>query len=515
MLLRLLVFVLLAAVAIPTSADDGAVEGVGGAIQLLDEHASVVMEEMDVVVDLGNAEADVDCTFVFHNTGPACDVQMGFPESGGGDVDLRNPRGFPSFTSWVDGEGIATTIEGLEVGGADWRRWRVKTVHFDPDQRRVVRVAYSAIFGRDSTGGSWFPYEVHTGASWKGPIGRARIRLNLNHDPNRGTYEGHGSYGIDPRFEPCGPRCYEWTAEDFEPSRDDNLSVHYWPHYVSVRALRRAYPAEVAGKYPYIADGGLWLPAQVVAGYGGAAFRVLCTDAILIRGTHFIRLSADSDEMGTETGLQRLPAPTRFEHGCLMVPAAPVLRALGAVASVNAGERAVTISFPEDAPLEARFDDRAIREILAEIPAGWAPPRPESYAAEIRERFPDPDSPPWFAVGDFVGDRADDVALFLQKGDETGIGIVERANGRHFSFHWLPGFPNRDRTFLDGSSVTILQVRAPGEIAYYENIEAPTKSEHLTLYREGLEVRSWMNERVGLWYWDRREHEYRRVTTSD
>jgi len=197
-----------------------------------------------------------------------------------------------------------------------------------------------------------------------------------------------------------------------------------------------------------------------------------------------------------------------------MVPAASVLRALGATVVWEAEQRAVTISFPEDAPLNARFKERAVEDVLVEIPAGFAPPGPDSYAADIREHFQDPNTPPWLAIGDFVGDWADDVALFLQKGSQTGIGIVERANGGHFSFHWLPGSPHEATTLLDGTFFTVIQARPPGEIAYYQEGEATPKSGRLRLGRDALEVIAW-GKASGLWYWDKQSGEYRSVVTGD
>jgi len=225
MKLRLLLALLVACASAAVLADDGAIEGVGGAIELLDEHPSVVMQKMDVAIDLYEARGLVDCIFVFHNTGEAADVRMGFPESGGGvDVDPHNPHGFTHFATWVDGKQVPTKIEGMETGvHTFWRRWRTKTVHFDAGQTRTVRVKYQPGIGAVSTGERYLTYEVHTGASWKGPIGLARVRLNLHYDPSRGCFS------FSDRFLPKGPNRFEWIERDFEPTRTDNIDVIYHP----------------------------------------------------------------------------------------------------------------------------------------------------------------------------------------------------------------------------------------------------------------------------------------------
>jgi hypothetical protein len=177
-------------------------------------------------------------------------------------------------------------------------------------------------------------------------------------------------------------------------------------------------------------------------------------------------------------------------------------------------EQTITVSCPEAAPLEAHFTDDHLSAILGAIPDGFAPPRPESYAADIREHFQDSDARPWLAIGDFADDGADDVALFLQKGNQTGIGVVERTNVGPFSFHWLPGSPHEATTLLDGTFFTVIQTRPPGEIAYYQEEETTPRSGRLTLDHDGLEVIAW-GKASTLWYWDRKSLEYLSVVTGD
>ena len=75
----LILFVLTLLVSAAAFADDGAVQGVGGAIRAMKEHPSVLMETMAVAIQVNSErEARVDCHFVFRNTGPATTVRMGY-----------------------------------------------------------------------------------------------------------------------------------------------------------------------------------------------------------------------------------------------------------------------------------------------------------------------------------------------------------------------------------------------------------------------------------------------------
>lgn len=69
-------------------ANDRAIVGRGGTWKPLQgEHASIRMVSERVRVDVYEKYYDVQASFVFRNEGPATTVTMGFPESGGGDVD--------------------------------------------------------------------------------------------------------------------------------------------------------------------------------------------------------------------------------------------------------------------------------------------------------------------------------------------------------------------------------------------------------------------------------------------
>ncbi len=499
---------------VPLSADDAAVEGVGGVIELLDEHPSVVMEKMDVVVDLGNAEADVDCTFVFYNSGAALDVRMGFPEEGGGvDVDVSKPHGFRSFASWVDGKEVPTTIEGFETRNErEWKRWRVKTVHFAEGQRRVVRVRYPANFGYMSTGEMFFHYHVHTGASWKRPIGWGRICLKLKQDP------GRGRYAVGAPFQQCGPRCYEWVRRDFEPEWADDVNLVYVPYYDGIRSHRDSYRARHAAwpARPYIEDGMLWLPVQIAAAEAGGDLSLNGGDAVIVRGTRRVELHPLSDLMNTEAGPKRLPRPTRVEHERLVVPAAAVLRAFGIEVTYQAEDNTVHIRWAEAALLEGVLGAEQAGRAVVAMPPGWVPPDMSEYEPELLEYLAaNSPGPPWLCAGDFDGDGHQDIALRLRKENESGIwivrGRVERGTG--LKRHWLKE-PREVGRPEAGARLDYLRTRPPGVVAYWQEGEPIPKSGRLDLPYDGVEVIIWGKAAV-LHYRDESSGEWQSVITAD
>jgi len=281
-------------------ADDGAIEGVGGALQPMKDQPSVVMERMEVDLHV-NADqpSRVECRFTFHNTGPAVTVRMGFPESGGGaDVDPRHPHGFLSFQTWVDGKLTPTTIESAPAGEESWQRWRVKSVRFAANQIRKVRVIYTTDLGGDISGGQSFEYQIGTGGSWKGPIGSARIRLFPTYDSDLWTMgasvegattaaapspeasakggKAKGKRRVVPSALEPGPNgSLVWTARGFEPEPGASFRVYFQPVRERVVVGQDLMDLGALGHEPlpapYYRRGGiLFAPVRVVAGLVGA-----------------------------------------------------------------------------------------------------------------------------------------------------------------------------------------------------------------------------------------------------
>jgi hypothetical protein len=315
------------------SGDDAAIEGVGGSIKPMDEHLSVVMESERVTIDVWPHRAVVDCVFVLHNTGKATAVRMGFPEQGWGDIDVDHPSGFTSFQTFVDGRRVHTKTEGLETqtgGPTGWKRWRVKTVKFAGGQTRSVRVQYSPGIGGMSTGERFFEYTLRTGASWKRPIGHATVITRLHAFPKHWDLTAPGTRRDG---------YYLWEKRDFEPAAQDDLQVFWFPGYRRVRVNGQPVTTNVQ-PVPSLERGVVWAAVHAIQDWLDQGLPFDSKDRTRItpkanavefeRMARAVRLTVGSVTMETNGRRVTLPGAPYLRGGRMVVPLAPVARALGA-----------------------------------------------------------------------------------------------------------------------------------------------------------------------------------------
>lgn len=169
-------------------ANDGGIAW-GGSPKLLSAHPTVAMQSEVIVMNVGAQNVSVDCRFVFKNYGRATTVRMGFPDEGSGDTpheigyQIENPKkvatAFTSFKSWVDGKRVKTQL--IRSDEPD-KSWHAKSVYFPASSTRIVRDLYTVpVGGQIGTNGyySQTSYTLHTGASWRGTIGRSTIIVNF------------------------------------------------------------------------------------------------------------------------------------------------------------------------------------------------------------------------------------------------------------------------------------------------------------------------------------------------
>jgi len=301
--------------ALPARADDAAVQGVGGAMEAMQEHPSVVMKSELVEARVTPKGADVRCVFVFRNDGPAAKVKMGFPEYGWGDIDIEHPRGFRSFRSWVDGEPVATAIEGFRADrDRGWKRWRTKLVPFSAGQTRRVEVRYEDGIGEMSDGSNFFTYALRTGASWKGKIGHAKVVVRFAGMKGCSTADG----GILEGYKVVRG----W--EHFEPKED--VFVPFFPPASPLFLNGRRLDYDLSAAPLPVGCSDLLVPARwLVEHIGGAlTWDPESAAAILKRDPATILLTTDGPPNAEGTRVY-----ARLWHSRVVVSVAEVLRALG------------------------------------------------------------------------------------------------------------------------------------------------------------------------------------------
>ncbi|MFB3880320.1 MAG: stalk domain-containing protein [Armatimonadota bacterium] len=513
MMRLLLCFVLLLS-AIAAQGDDGAISEVGGAIELMGEHPSVVMARMSVTADLTPDRATVDCQFIFRNTGPTVTVRMGFPESGFGD---GGGRGFLSFKTWVDGVPARATMEESKASGQaeQYLRWRVKKVQFGRGQTRRVRVRYTSRMGDDTSGARSFSYQIGTGGSWKGPIGDARVTARVTYDPLRFTLvPGEG-------FVRSGRRTLVWHRTSYQPEPGDSLSVRLESRRYLVHTLGSAPEAVYPGEGLRVVRGQLWVPVRELASWIGAEASTDRRRVSLLLGRRQVVVERDSPFIQVSRSRLRLALPPFVDRGQLFVPLRPIAEALGSQVSYTAARPPVVqIWRPGQREVEAAIGKQALSaldSVLVGEP-GWALPETLAFSEEARQvGLIDGPRPPWLSTGDFSGDGRRDAALIVWKSNAGALLALHGRQDGSFEPVWLvpphepePGsFPPRF-----GEVEQVLRAVHPGVIPYWQENETTPKSGRLELKHDGIEF-VYLGKAATLYYWDDAAKAYRSVVSAD
>jgi hypothetical protein len=255
--IALATFVALLAITQSAPADDGGIS-FGGAPHLLKGHASVAMASEVVKMDIGDELIKVDCQFVFHNSGPACTVRVGFPDQGlgaeepyqGEPVPKKNVHGtFLTYDSWVDGKKVPTKVAPAEDRSVFWH---AKTVTFKAHGDTRIHDVYTLKPGAQMTNENGLYrqtyYVLHTGSSWHGPIGKADVIITFGKNTIKDPIElkpfgtlpdkdlQHMKWSALPAgtliFEgPCAPklngRTITFSRNNFKPTDKDDVHL-YW-----------------------------------------------------------------------------------------------------------------------------------------------------------------------------------------------------------------------------------------------------------------------------------------------
>ncbi len=243
-------------------ADDGGIS-LGGSPHLLKGHPSVSMKNEVVQIDIKDKLITVDCKFVFQNSGPACTVRMGFPDQGLGAEEPYQGEPLPplsklkatflSYQSYVNGKNVPTRLIPTSDRGLFWHE---KTVKFPADNELVVRDVYTLNPGQQVTNENGIykqtGYVLHTGASWRGPIGQAEVIINFNKDALAAPIQLKSikTLPVKQQFSdlkwsqiPAGTVIYDgfsvpqlkertirFLRSNFEPTSKDDIKLYYGYH---------------------------------------------------------------------------------------------------------------------------------------------------------------------------------------------------------------------------------------------------------------------------------------------
>ena len=498
-------------------ADEAAIQGIGGAIRPMREHPSVAMERMEVNADIWPRYARVDCRFVLRNTGPAITVRMGFPEQS--ELWVRHAFvGFTRFATWVDGRHRRTRVEGTTLEPGDdlngWQRWRVTRVGFGPHQTRRVRVRYEAPLSEELMGGRVFRYVISTGASWKGPIGFARVRIRGHFDPSRGWLD------VDPPLERVGGLTWEWTQRQFKPSdsESDDLEAEYYPGYVGVSIEGEGCIQDPGDPpYPYLRRGIAWVSAPTLAAWLGVDLAPRRSRATFLRGGRRVEVRTGKPFLGVNGKHLSVPVAPHSVGGKLMVPLAAVARALGGQVSFDHKTRVTDIRFADQEYIRTALNRKEAPETSYQyLPDAFAPPEMSSYDPDVLSLWrSEAQGRPWLCVGDFDGDGIRDAAMLLQEGNKIGLGVLSGIPNMSFPFDWVEKWRIEDARRPGGLGVYV-RTHAPGVVECLPERGRGERTEgmRLELKHDAIQV-TFAESATLLHYWDDAQKCYRKVWLAD
>src|SRR5215471_5244473 len=213
-----------------------------------DRHTEVTIENETLRIDLHPEHAAVEVRYQMHNTGPKVQQDFFFPvERWGKNPDADNDAKSDDIDHYriaVDGKELASTnVAGpKEESGSNtssgqiWEQnastiksWKKSVIPFERNQTREVTIQYRARYAENDESVSddshisdaTFAYSLSPAATWKGPIGKGKIEINIFHpEPEDVSIEKPKE-----RFTKINDTHYEWVFENLKPTLADDIRI--------------------------------------------------------------------------------------------------------------------------------------------------------------------------------------------------------------------------------------------------------------------------------------------------
>lgn len=205
----------------------------------------VSIEEENLTIDLHQEFAVVEVRYRMKNNGAKVAQDFFFPverwspdDSGEGSA---TPADLEDYKIAADGaelkwKNIDSGEKAPVVQDENWgdfppakKSWKKSEIPFAANQAREVVIHYRAEYsGNDSSvsddghrSDHVLIYSLSPAATWKGPIGRGKITINVLHPrPEEVAVEKPNE-----RFKKIGETRYEWSFEKLKPTLDDDLKI--------------------------------------------------------------------------------------------------------------------------------------------------------------------------------------------------------------------------------------------------------------------------------------------------
>jgi hypothetical protein len=207
----------------------------------------VTIEDEKLKIDLHPEYASVEVNYRMHNTGPKVEQEFFFPVERWGkspdeDTDVKSAD-VDQYQITVDGKKLSSTnVLGPKeetsetTPGEFWQQnvstiksWKKSVISFDRNQTREVAVRYRTRYAENDESVSddghisdaTFAYSLSPAATWKGPIGKGKIEINILHpEPEDVAIEKPKD-----RFQKVSDTHYEWTFENLKPTLADDIRL--------------------------------------------------------------------------------------------------------------------------------------------------------------------------------------------------------------------------------------------------------------------------------------------------
>jgi hypothetical protein len=213
-----------------------------------DRHTDVTIENETLKIDLHPEYAAVEVRYQMHNTGPKVQQDFFFPVERWGknpDADTDTKRDdIDHYRIAVDGKELASTnVAGPKEesssdssSGQIWEQsastiksWKKSVIPFERNQPREVTIQYRARYAENDESVSddlhisdaTFAYSLSPAATWKGPIGKGKVEINILHpEPEDVSIEKPKD-----RFQKINDTHYEWDFENLKPTLADDIHI--------------------------------------------------------------------------------------------------------------------------------------------------------------------------------------------------------------------------------------------------------------------------------------------------
>src|SRR6184192_4060385 len=207
----------------------------------------VAIEDENLKIDLHPEYASVEVRYRMHNTGPKVEQEFFFPVERWGknpdaDTDTKSAD-VDQYQITVDGKKLpSTNVSGpkeeaskttsgqfYQENVSTIKSWKKSVIPFDRIQTREVTIRYHAKYAENDESVSddghisdaTFAYSLSPAATWKGPIGKGKIEINILHpEPEDVLIEKPKE-----RFKKVSDTRYEWDFENLKPTMADDIRI--------------------------------------------------------------------------------------------------------------------------------------------------------------------------------------------------------------------------------------------------------------------------------------------------